>query len=126
MSYRASWRGAVYDAAPQLLEDGLWIRLRRASPAAGFERLADDLYVRPVPAAECAWVRHVITVCTWRDAPFRLCAQRGDKVLIEYVGAQVTVAKELDLDRIDRGVHRLWVPRAEVAEVQELPVDVLL
>ncbi|GAA3118777.1 hypothetical protein [Nonomuraea salmonea] len=50
----------------------------------------------------------------------------GDKVLIEYVGAQVTVARELDLDRIDRGVHRLWVPRAEVAEVQELPVDVLL
>ncbi len=124
MTYRASWAGAEYEAAPQLREDGVWMRLRRTSPADGFERLEDDLYVRAVPAAECAWVRHVITVCVWRDAPFRVCAQREDELLVEYLGAQVTVAGELDLDRIDRGVHRLWVRRAEVGELQELTVDV--
>lgn len=100
------------------------MRLRRSSPAEGFERLEDDLYVRAVPAAECAWVRHVIIVCMWRSAPFRVCAERQDELLVEYIGAQVTVAKALDLDRIDRGVHRLWVRRSEVSELQELPVDV--
>lgn len=124
MTYRACWAGAVYEAAPQLGEGGLWMRLRSTSPGDGFERLEDDLYVRVVPAAECAWVRHVITVCVWRGAPFRVCAEREEELLVEYVGAQLTEAKRLDLDRMDRGVHRLWVPRAEVTELQELLVDV--
>lgn len=125
MTYRARWSGAEYEAAPELRVDGLWMRLRRGSPADGFERLEDGLYVRAVPAAECAWVRHVITVCVWRGAPFRVCARREDELLVEYLGAQVTVARELDLDRIDRGVHRLWVRVDEVSELQELAVDVV-
>ncbi|MDF2706784.1 MAG: hypothetical protein K0R62_2436 [Nonomuraea muscovyensis] len=124
MTYRASWAGAEYEAAPQLREGRVWMRLRRTSPADGFERLEDDLYVRAVPAAECAWVRHVITVCMWRGAPFWVYAEREDELLVEYIGAQFTVARELDLDRIDRGVHRLWVRRAEVCELQEVAVDV--
>ncbi|MBN6056463.1 hypothetical protein JYK22_31335 [Nonomuraea sp. RK-328] len=124
MTYRACWAGAVYEAAPQLGGDGLWMRLRSASPADGFERLEDGLYVRVVPAAECAWVHHAITVCMWRGAPFRVCGEREDELLVEYVGARVTVARELDLDRIDRGVHRLWVRRSEVTELQELAVEI--
>ncbi|MET7461661.1 hypothetical protein [Nonomuraea sp. NPDC005501] len=124
MTYLACWAGAVFEAAPQLGEGGLWMRLRSTSPADGFERLEDGLYVHAVPAAECAWVRHVITVCMWRGAPFLVCAEREDELLVEYVGAHVTVARELDLDRIDRGVHRLWVRRAEVSELQELAVEI--
>ncbi|WP_181871008.1 hypothetical protein [Sphaerisporangium album] len=68
-SYRARWRGAEYDASPDVRAGRLWIRLRRATPAEGFEEVAPGRYVRPVPAEECEAVVFVTTVGTWRGVP---------------------------------------------------------
>ena len=90
------------------------MRLRRSSPAEGFERLEDDLYVRAVPAAECAWVRHVIIVCMWRSAPFRVCAERQDELLVEYIGDDTTAfndpvrGEELSTAMYDQGAEIIY------------------
>ena len=119
MTYRARWYGADYDASPELRSGRLWMRLRSAAPAPGFEEVRAGRYVRAVPADECEAACFVTTVCRWRGAPFRVHDQREDALLLEYTGGQVTVAQSLELERVERGVHRRWVPRDEVAELRE-------
>jgi hypothetical protein len=125
MTYRARWRGADYDASPELRLGRLWMRLRSAVPAAGFEEVLAGLYVRAVPADECEAARFVTTVCRWRDAPFRVHDQRAGELLLEYTGGDVTVARSLGLERVERGVHRRWVPGDEISELREhaVPLD---
>jgi hypothetical protein len=119
MTYRARWHGAAYDASPELRSGRLWMRLRSGDPAPGFEKVGSDRYVRAVPADECEAVCFVTTVCRWRDAPFRVHDRRDGELLLEYTGGQVTVARSLGLERVERGVHRRWVPRDEVTELRE-------
>jgi hypothetical protein len=119
MTYRARWRGTDYDASPELRFGRLWMRLRSGDPAPGFDEVRSDRYVRAVPADECEAVCFVTTVCRWRDAPFRVHDRRDDELLLEYTGGHVTVARSLGLERVERGVHRRWVPRAEVTELRE-------
>jgi hypothetical protein len=119
MTYRARWRGADYDASPELRSGRLWMRLRSGAPASGFAEVRAGLHVRAVPADECEAVSFVTTVCRWRGEPFRVHDQREDALLLEYTGGHVTVARSLGLERVERGVHRRWVPRDEVAELCE-------
>lgn len=122
MTYRARWHGAEYDASPELRFGRLWMRLRSVVPAPGFEEVRSDRHVRAVPADECEAAWFVTTVCRWRDAPFRVHDRRDDALLLEYTGGHVTVAQGLGLERVERGVHRRWVPRDEVAELRVLTV----
>ncbi|MBF8193891.1 hypothetical protein ITP53_51100 [Nonomuraea sp. K274] len=117
--YLARWRGADYTASPELRAGGLWLRLRAPGPADGFEQAAPGRWVRPVPAAECERVSFVTTVCEWGGAPFLVLADRDGELLIEYCGGLTPVAERLRLERIERGVHRRWVPRDEAMDLRE-------
>ncbi|MCG5219419.1 hypothetical protein [Streptosporangium sp. KLBMP 9127] len=120
--YRARWRGADYPAALDPREDRLWVRLRNPVPAEGFLEVEPGLFVRAVPGAECESIVFVTTVCRWWDEPFQVRDERDGDLLIEYVGALLPVAVRLGLTRVERGVHRRWVPAHEVDALQEITV----
>lgn len=117
--YRARWQGADYVASPEPHTLELWIRLRSAEPREGFEEVEAGCHVRLVPARECEAVYFVVTVCRWRGEPFHVHAERDGELLLEYAGGSARTAVELGLERIERGVYRRWVPRAEVGDLQE-------
>jgi hypothetical protein len=78
------------------------------------------------PAAECEEVAFVSTVGEWRGQPCVVQDQRGYELLVEYTGGRADVARELGLERVERGVHRAWVPRAALRGRREhrVPLDV--
>jgi hypothetical protein len=112
--YRARWQGADYVASPEPHALELWVRLRRADPADGFEEVEPGCHVRPVPVTECEALHFVTTVCRWRGEPFQVHDERDGRLLLEYLGGSAAVAMELGLERIERGVYRVWAPREEV------------
>jgi hypothetical protein len=118
-AYRARWRGDEYPAAPEPQPDQLFIRLYRERPADGFDEIEPERYVRAVPAAECEAVVHLSLVCEWRGAPFLVCAERDEDLLLEYTGGLAPVATRLGMQRAERGVYRKWVPRTEVRALRE-------
>ncbi|WP_248961050.1 hypothetical protein [Sphaerisporangium perillae] len=125
-AYRARLRGIEYEASPDPRPGGLWMRLRSPEPADGFEQVAPGRFVRPVPAEECEAVVFVTTAGEWRGAPCHVHAERDGELLVEYTGGLLPVARELGMERVERGVHRAWVPRDEVLGLHEhvVPVDI--
>ncbi|MEV0232513.1 hypothetical protein [Nonomuraea sp. NPDC050786] len=121
--YRARWRDAEYVASPEPHSLELWIRLRSAEPADGFEEVEPGCHVRTVPASECAAVHFVTTVCGWRGELFHVHDERAGQLLLEYLGGSALTAAELGMERIERGVYRLWVPREEVTDPREHAVQ---
>ncbi|TXK38788.1 hypothetical protein FR742_03690 [Nonomuraea sp. C10] len=117
--YRARWRGADYVASPEPHPLELWVRLRSPDPADGFEEVEPGCHVRTVPVAECEALDFVTTVCHWRGERFDVRDERDGLLLLEYLGGSALTARELGLERIERGVYRLWVPREEVNDPQE-------
>ncbi|MBB2742518.1 UNVERIFIED_ORG: hypothetical protein FHR35_002340 [Microbispora rosea subsp. rosea] len=118
-SYRARWRGAEYPANPDPGHDGPLIRLLGDGPADGFEERAPGRFVRSVPAEECEAVFHVAPMCEWHGAPCLVRDEREGELLLEYTGGRLPVARALGMERIERGVHRRWVARAEVSGLHE-------
>ncbi|MEV4112230.1 hypothetical protein [Nonomuraea sp. NPDC049695] len=121
--YRARWRDADYPASPEPHSLELWIRLRSPEPADGFEEVEPGCHVRTVPASECAALHFVTTVCGWRGEWFHVHDERDDQLLLEYLGGSALTAAELGMERVERGVYRLWVPRGEVTDLQEHAVQ---
>ncbi|WP_336204532.1 hypothetical protein [Nonomuraea sp. LPB2021202275-12-8] len=124
--YRARWRDADYAASPEPHALELWIRLRSPEPADGFEEVEPGCHVRTVPAAECSALHFVTTACRWRGELFHVHGERDGRVLLEYPGGSSLDALKLGMERVERGVYRLWVPRAEVTGLQEhaIPLNV--
>ncbi|MDA0638528.1 hypothetical protein OUY22_34410 [Nonomuraea sp. MCN248] len=120
--YRARWRGADYLASPEPHPVELWVRLRSPEPADGFEEVEPGCHVRAVPAAECAALDFVTVECRWRGEPFQVREERDGQVLLEYLGGSALTARGLGLERIERGVYRLWVPSVEVEDLGERAV----
>lgn len=118
-SYRVRWQEVDHDVVPDFDGERLWMRLRRSTPADGFEPVADDLYVRAVLASECDEIKFVTTVCEWRGEPCQVHDERGPELLVEYTGGRAPVAQGLGLSRSERGVYRGWVPRSEVSDLRE-------
>ena len=118
-SYRVRWRGDEYVAGVDPRPDELWIRLYASSPADGFDEIEPGRHVRAVPAADCDVVRYVTVVCEWRGAPFQVQDEADRDVFVEYTGGLLHIAQRLQLQRIERGVYRTWVPRAEVRAMRE-------
>jgi hypothetical protein len=118
-AHRARWRGTEYRAAPAPRPEGLWVRLRRETPAPGFTEVTPDCHVREVPVAECDVLVQVSTVCTWRGEPFAVHDEHDGRLLLEHTGGDVRRARALGAERLDRGVHRAWVPREEVRGLRE-------
>ncbi|MEU6711263.1 hypothetical protein ABZ897_07240 [Nonomuraea sp. NPDC046802] len=121
--YRARWQGADYVASPEPHSLELWVRLRSPEPADGFEEVEPGCHVRTVPAAECAALDFVTTVCDWRGERFQVHDERDGRLLLEYLGASALTAAELGLERVERGVYRIWVPRTEVNDLREHSVS---
>lgn len=122
--YRARWRGADYAATVDPQPNQLWVRLRSAEQAPGFEEIEPQVFARQVTAEECDAVLFVSTVCEWRSAEFHVHDERDDDLLLEYVGGLLPVAQRLELERVERGVYRRWVPRAEVRAMREKQVPI--
>ena len=125
-AYRARWRGADHPASPEPHALELFVRLRSDVPLDGFEEVEPGCHVRSVPAPECEWLHLVDVVCTWRDEPFRVHDADGERLLLEYLGGSAVRARELGLERAERGVYRLWVPRPEVRDLREEAVPLPL
>ncbi|MFC4010200.1 hypothetical protein ACFOY2_23435 [Nonomuraea purpurea] len=121
--YRARWQGADYVASPEPHSLELWVRLRRPEPADGFEEVEPGCHVRTVPAEECAALDFVTTVCDWRGERFQVHDERDGHLLLEYLGASALTATELGLERVERGVYRIWVPRTEANDLREHSVS---
>jgi hypothetical protein len=121
-TFRARWQGEEYAAAADPRPDQLWMRLYRSRPAQGFDEIEPGRYLRIVTAAECEAILYITTVCEWLGAPFQVQDEDGDHLLLEYTGGLVPVAHRLQLQRIERGVYRAWVPRAEVRMLRESAV----
>ncbi|MEV4398460.1 hypothetical protein [Nonomuraea sp. NPDC049607] len=117
--YRAHWQGADYVASPEPHALELWVRLRTTGPADGFEEVEPGCHVRTVPVTECASLQFVTTECIWRDERFQVHDERDGLLLLEYLGGSAPAALALGLERVERGVYRAWVPRAEIAELRE-------
>ncbi|GII86568.1 hypothetical protein Ssi03_45580 [Sphaerisporangium siamense] len=122
-SYRARLGGVEYEASPEPRADRLWMRLRSDRPAAGFVQVSPRRFVRPVPAEECEAVRFVTTVAEWRGAPCQVHGEHDGELLLEYTGGLLPVARRLGLERVERGVHRRWVPRDEAGDLRDQAVD---
>ncbi|MGP3911074.1 hypothetical protein [Nonomuraea sp. 10N515B] len=121
--YRARWREKDYVASPEPHSLELWVRLRRPDPADGFEEVEPGCHVRTVPATECSALHFVTTVCTWRGEQFHVHDEHDGRLLLEYLGGSALAAVDLGMERIERGVYRLWVPRAEVTGLHEHAVS---
>ncbi|MGW4472532.1 hypothetical protein [Nonomuraea sp. NPDC004354] len=123
--YRARWAGTDYEASADLVDGRLYLRLYGSAPADGFEKVAPGRFVRAVPAADCSAVWHVTTVCEWHGAPFLVHTAREAELLIEYTGGDALHAAGLGLERIERGVYRIWVKREEVSALGEKLVKIV-
>ncbi|GAA3567621.1 hypothetical protein GCM10022419_055540 [Nonomuraea rosea] len=121
--YRARWQGSDYVASPEPHALELWVRLRSPDPADGFEEVEPGCHVRTVPAAECSALHFVTTECSWRGERFQVHDERDGRLLIEYLGGSAPAALELGLERVERGVYRIWAPREEITEMAERAVS---
>lgn len=107
----ARWRGTEYGASP----DGAAVRLYVGTPTDGFTEVAPGRYRRAVPAADVD-LYYVRTRCTWRNEPFLVVGDDGDRLLLEYAGGNVHVAERLGLTAADVGVYWARVPHADVRD----------
>ncbi|MEV4566425.1 hypothetical protein AB0K12_21890 [Nonomuraea sp. NPDC049419] len=122
-SYRARWQGSVFPASPEPHALELWVRLRSEEALDGFEEVEPGCHVRTVPVTECESLHFVTVVCRWRDEPFQVHDERDGLLLLEYLGGSAPRARDLGLERVERGVWRAWAPRSEVTELREEAVS---
>lgn len=122
--YLAWWRGGEFEAVPDPTVDGLWVRLYRPTPAAGFDEVGPERYRRTVAVSELDRLVYVRTVCTWHGEPFLVLDSFAGQATLEYLGGQAPVARLLRLERIERGVYRTHVPYADLRAVREETVVV--
>ena len=120
--YLARFEGDEYTATlftgyPE--ETDIAVHLHRDSAAPQFEGVTSELYVRQVSLQDCEVVSFVRTVCQWRSEPFVVAQERGNELLIEYVGGSYLTATELGLERVERGVYRTWVPHDEIRGMRQ-------
>lgn len=114
-SYLALWRGNRYPANACIEADRLAVRLYTTEPTEGFDEAGTGRFLRVVPFGELESFGYQQEVCEWRGEPFRIVSRDEEgKLLLEYTGGQLPVAERLGLARVERGVHRVWVPASEV------------
>jgi hypothetical protein len=93
--------------------------------AAGDRVEVVDAGGRRTAARDCAELAFVTTVCDWRGLPCVVLDEREGSLQVEYTGGRAPDARALGFDRVERGVHREWVPRAGVRGLREcrVPLD---
>jgi hypothetical protein len=116
--YQATYKGVVYEAAP----DGELLRLYSTEPATGFARVNEKRYRLVVRADDVEDFSYVRTTCIWRSEPFIILGEHEGWLRVEYTGGKAPVAAALGLEEFDFGVYQGWAPASEVSEIREYRV----
>lgn len=117
--YVASWRGDLFEASPTLENGRLYVRIYSSSARAGFDEAASQRYVKVVSPKDLDRLSYVTRICQWQGQPCRIVSRNdANEILLEYLGGQTPVAERLRMNRIERGVYRIWVPEDTVAQIQ--------
>jgi hypothetical protein len=117
--YVARWRGAEYEASPDVSSEGVRIRLYSVTPVDGFDEIESDRHRRVVPVDDLERLLYVSQVCTCQGEPFRVLGERGEWLRVEYIGGQAPVAERLGLDKVERGIYQAWVRRTDARGLRD-------
>jgi hypothetical protein len=89
-------------------------------PMPGFEKVAPNVYIRHTPLAEVDSVHRVGWLADYRGEPFKVTADRGESLLLYYLGGSEPKARELGLDVEERFVATGVIPKAEIQNLREV------
>ena len=89
-------------------------------PMSGFEKVAPAVYIRHTPLAEVDSVHRVEWFAEYRGEPFKVTADRGDSLLLYYLGGSEPKARELGLDVEERFVATGVIPKTEIHNLREV------
>ncbi len=89
-------------------------------PMPGFEKVAPDIYIRHTPLVEVDSVHGVEWLAEYRGEPFKVTADRGENLLLYYLGGSEPKARELGLDVEERFAATGVIPKTEIQNLREV------
>jgi hypothetical protein len=89
-------------------------------PISGFEKVAPNIYIRRTSLSEVDSVHRVEWFADYRDEPFKVTADRGDSLLLYYLGGSEPKARELGLDIEERFVATGVIPKSDIETLREV------
>jgi hypothetical protein len=121
MSYIALLGGREIEAHP--MNDRSMVELYwrdGAAPFDGFEEVLPGLSRRVVREDELDALYKVELYCEYRGEPFKVQRDRGDELLLYYLGGDINKARELGLSIPEPLVAVGTFPRGEVENLREV------
>ena len=121
MSYIALFGGREIEAHP--MNDRSMVELYwrdGAAPFDGFEEVVPGLLRRVVREDELDALYKVDMYCEYRGEPFKVQRDRGDELLLYYLGGDINKARELGLSIPEPLVAVGTFPRGEVENLREV------
>lgn len=89
-------------------------------PMSGFEKVAPNIYIRHTPILEVDHVHRVEWYAEYRGEPFKVTADRGDSLLLYYLGGSEPKARELGLDIEERFVATGLISKSDIENLREV------
>ena len=89
-------------------------------PMSGFEKVVKDIYIRHTPLSDVDSVHRVEWYAEYRGEPFKVTADRGDSLLLYYLGGSEPKARELGLDVEERFVATGVIPKSDIDNLREV------
>jgi hypothetical protein len=89
-------------------------------PLPGFEKIAPNIYIRHTPLSEVDSVHRVEWFAEYRGEPFKVTADRRDRLLLYYLGGGEPKACELGLDVEERFVATGLIAKSDVENLREV------
>ena len=89
-------------------------------PMQGFEKVAQGIYVRRTPLSQVDSVHRVEWYAEYRGEPFKVTADRGDSLLLYYLGGSEPEARELGLDVEERFVATGVILKSDIENLREV------
>ena len=89
-------------------------------PFPGFEWVTPTIAIRHTPLTEVDSVHRVEWFAEYRGEPFKVTADRGDSLLVYYLGGSEPKARELGLNVEERFVATGVIPKSEIENLREV------
>jgi len=89
-------------------------------PLPGFEKVTPTIAIRHTPLTEVDSVHRVEWFAEYRGEPFKVTADRGDSLLLYYLGGSEPKARELGLNIEERFVATGVIPKSEIENLREV------
>ncbi|MEV6611856.1 hypothetical protein [Kutzneria sp. NPDC051319] len=89
-------------------------------PLPGFEKVTPVIAIRHTPLTEVDSVHQVEWFAEYRGEPFKVTADRGDSLLLYYLGGNEPKARELGLDVEERLIATGVIPKSEIENLREV------